>query len=256
MIFQLFRINKNLIPISNTMNYIPTPIKAIFLALITVGLIFLYACDTTSVSDEDRADHADAVGFVIEQNNAEILRFESNQFIWNSSGTWDEYFRDDENGIVISPEVIELSEENPRGLTPSLVIRWLDADGDVFDLPDLTEEEGGEFWLDWQWEKPNTLTTECTAEAREDHDALDQIRPSNLEQHGSDGQWGFHFRADHSGSDRVRFRLMHGHGASAHADFVSGWMNVAVAHDDHNLIDENGIYQHTRNKCRTDRPRD
>jgi len=235
------------------MKYLKTKLQLGILTLIVIALFSLQACDTTSVDDVD--DHSDAFGFVIEQNNAEILRFESNQFEWNPSGTWGDYFRDEINGIVISPDVIELTPDNPRGMTPSVVIRWLDADGNKFDLPDLSEEEGGEFWLSWEWEKANTLTEECTDEAREDLDALDQIRPANLEQHGSDGEWGFHFRADHAGEDRVRFRLMHGHGTSAHSDFTSGWLNVVVPHDDHDLIDENGIYMHERNKCRTDRPR-
>jgi hypothetical protein len=222
------------------------------LAAVVIAAFTLQACDITSTDDEG---HADAVGFVIVQNNVEILRFENNQYTWNPSGTWDDYFRDGVNGIVISPEVIELTPENPRGMTPSVFIRWIDADGDLFDLPDLTEEEGGEYWLNWEWEKPNVLGSECSAEAREDVDALNLIRPANLEQHGSDGQWGFHFRADHAGQDRVRFRLMHEHGSAAHSDFTSQWLTVVVADDDHDMIDENGIYQHTRNKCRVDRPR-
>ena len=219
-----------------------------FLSFSTIG------CNTTS-SDNDHDEHADVAGFVIFQNNAEILRYENNDFTWNSSGTWDYYFRDEIDGIVISPDVIDLTVDNPRGMTPSVFIRWIDMDGELFDLPDLSEDEGGEYWLDWQWEKPNVLSGECSAEAREDVNALNQIRPANLEQHGSDGQWGFHFRADHAGQDQIRFRLMHGHGNAAHSDFTSLWMTVDVAHDDHDLIDENGVYLHERDKCRVDRPR-
>jgi hypothetical protein len=226
-----------------------------FLSFFIVLSFILTACDTTS-TDNDHDEHADATGFVIVQNNAEIVRYENNIFNWNSSGTWDDYFRDNIDAIVISPDVIDLTIDNPRGMTPSVFIRWIDSDGDLFDKPNLSEDEGGEFWLDWQWEKPNTLTEECSDEARENIADLSQIRPANLEQHGSDGQWGFHFRADHAGEDRIRFRLMHGHGTDAHADFVSQWMNVYVPHDDHDLIDENGIYLHERSKCRVDRPRD
>lgn len=220
--------------------------------LLIAGLL-LQACDTTGVDDDD---HADPVGFVIEQNGEEIVRFQNNQYTWNPDGNWNDYFREGIDGVVISPDVIDLTADNPRGMTPTVTIRWIAPDGDLFDLPDLTEAEGGEFWLDWEWEKPNVIGEECSAEAREDTEVLDQIRPANLEQHGSDGQWGFHFRADHAGQDRIRFRLMHDHGAAAHSDFTSGWMNVTVPHDEHELIDENGIYQHERNKCRVDRPRD
>lgn len=235
------------------MNFLTNTYKIIALVIIISAALVMQACDVTSADDNG---HADALGFVIVQNNAEILRFENNQFTWNSSGTWDDYFREGIEGIVISTDVIELTPDNPRGMTPSVFVRWIDADGNLFDLPDLSEEEGGEYWLSWEWEKPNVLGSECSAEAREDVDALNQIRPANLEQHGSDGQWGFHFRADHTGQDRIRFRLMHGHGTAAHSDFTSQWMTVVVADDEHELIDENGIYQHTRNKCRVDRPRD
>lgn len=217
-------------------------LQLIFLSALIILASILQGCDTTSADD----DHEDATGFVIVQNNAEILRFENNQTIWNPDGTWDAYYRDGVDAIVISPDVIELTENNPRGMTPSVVLRWIDEDGDVFDLPD---DETGDFSLHWEWEKPNTLSGECTAEARENVDQLDAIRPANLEQHGGDGLWGFHFRTDHAGQDRIRFSLMH----DDHPDFTSGWINLVVPHDDHSLIDENGIYLHERNKCRTDR---
>lgn len=219
-------------------------------SLILIPLILLNGCDVTSNNDDD---HVEAVGFVIDQNDAEILRFEQNEYIWNPSETWDDYYRDEVSGMVISPDVIELTGDEPSGMTPGVRIRWIDPDGEVFDLPDLSEEEGGEYWLDWEWEKPNVLVEECSQEAREDIDAIQDgaIRPANLEQHGSDGQWGFHFRADHAGEDRIRFKLMHGSGGAAHADFISGWMNLVVPHDEHEQIDENGIYHHVRDKCRT-----
>lgn len=214
-------------------------------------MIILNACDVTS-HDDDHDDHADPVGFVIDQNNVEILRFENNQYTWNSD-SWDEYFRDGVEGLVISPEVIELSVENPRGLTPVLRIRWVEEDGDVFDMPDLSEAEGGEYWVDWEWEKPNTLSSDCSPDDRANTEAIQngEIRPANLEQHGSDGQWRFHIRADHAGEDRIRFMILHGFGDNAHADFTSGWMNVTVTGDEHELIDENGVYMHERDKCRT-----
>ena len=216
-----------------------------FAALLVALLFTAQACDTTSVDDHD--EHADAVGLVITQDDVEILRVENRDVIWNPDGAWDEYYRDGIDAIVLSPEVLEFSEENPRGMTPSVTIRWIDADGEVFNLPD---EESGEFSLSWEWQKPNTLTEECSDEAREDVEALDDIRPANLEQHGNDGLWGFHFRSDHAGEDRVRFSLIH----DDHADFRSSWIDVVVPHDEHPLIDENGIYMHERSKCRVDRP--
>jgi hypothetical protein len=217
----------------------------LFFTLITASFL-LTSCDTTGTDDHDDDhddEHSDALGYVIELNNAEILRFENNQYIWNPTGTWDAYFRefDDEQYFTLSPDVIDDME---RGMTPTVTVRWLDHDGDVFDLPQ--EADGGDFGLDWDWEKPNTLTEECSDDARESAEDLELIRPANLEQHGEDGSWGFHFRADHAGQDRIRFKLMH----DGHADFVSGWFTVVVAHDDHDLIDENGVYLHERDKCR------
>jgi len=222
-----------------------------FAALLVALLFTTQACDTTSVDDHD--EHADAVGMVLSQDNVEILRVENREVIWNPDGVWGEYYRDDIDAIVLSPEVLEFSEANPRGMTPSVTVRWLDADGDVFDLPN---DETGEFSLSWEWEKPNTLSGECDSqdggreEEREDVEALDDIRPANLEQYGDDGLWGFHFRSDHAGEDRVRFSLIH----DDHADFTSAWIDVVVPHDEHPLIDEYGIYMHERSKCRVDRP--
>jgi len=231
------------------MEYIKNNLLLISLAMLVMAAFAMKGCDTTST--DDHIEHQDATGFVIEQNNAEIVRFQNNEYIWNPSGTWDDYFREDTDGIVISTDVIELTSDNPRGMTPSVIIRWLDTDGDVFDLPDLAEEEGGEYWLQWEWETPNILDGECSDEVRQDVETLDLIRPANLEQHGSDGQWGFHFRADHAGEDRIRFSLMHDHGEAAHADFTSGWMTVVVPHDENDMIDVNGIYLHERDRCRT-----
>lgn len=224
-----------------------------FIALLTLVAFSIHGCDTTSSGDdhEDHEDeHSDAFGFVIEENNTEIIRFQNNQFIWNPSGNRDDYFREEiDEALVLSPDVVHLSEENPSGLTSSVTIRWVDQDGDLFDLPG--EADGGEYRVDWEWEKPNIQSDECTEDARTEPDQLNEIRSANIEQLEDDGSWGFHFRADHAGEDRVRFRLMHGPDASAHPDFVSGWMHVIVADDNHDLIDENGIYQHNRDKCRT-----
>lgn len=209
------------------------------LSLMLIISVLFVSCDNSVNSDDD---HSDAVGFVILQNNAEILRFQGNQFIYNQDGVWDDYFRTVDNEVVftLSPAVIP---DMDRGLTPSVFIQWIDQDGNLFDLPQ--EADGGEFRLEFNWEKDNTTGSECSEEARTSN--LDQIRPSNLEQHGSDGSWGFHFRADHAGTDRIRFRLQH----IDHDDLVSGYMTVNVAHDEHDQISEEGIYLHTRDKCRT-----
>jgi hypothetical protein len=225
------------------MKYLNTNILNSTLVLFVFATFGLIACK----SNDDLADHADAVGYVLELNNAEILRFENNQYEWNPEGTRDDYYQElnGETYFTLSPEVID---DMSGGMTPTITVRWLDGDGEKFDLPE--EDEGGEYWLDWDWQKPNTLTDECSQEAREDTEDLEAIRPANLEQHGSDRSWGFHFRADHVGQDQIRFKLMHLFGEAAHADLVSGWFTVVVADAEHDQIDENGIYMHERNRCR------
>lgn len=190
---------------------------------VTIALVLtvfaLTACDNPSGHDHD---HADAVGFVILQNNAEILRFENNQFNYNKDGAWDEYFSevDGETVFTLSPAVIP---DMSRGMTPSVTIRWIDGDGDLFDLEE--EADGGEYRLEWTW-------------------GMDLgERPANIEQHGSDGSWSFHFRADHVGDDVITFRLDHGD----HSDFVASPMPVYVA-DGEGV--EDGVYPHERDRSR------
>jgi hypothetical protein len=209
------------------------------IAMFFVAAVLFVSCNTVGHDH----DHADAVGFVIEQNNAEILRFEGNQFVYNRDGVWDEYFTtvDGEEVFTLSPDVIS---DMSRGMTPSVTIRWIDSDGDLFDLEE--EDEGGDYSLRVQWEKPLYLGSECSEEERTSN--LDDVRPATIEQHGSDGTWSFHFRADHAGMDQIRFYLWH----SDHADLESGWMPVHVADADHEDIDENGVYLHERDKCRSD----
>lgn len=221
------------------MNMFTNSILRLIILLVATSL-FLISCDNTVDGDAD--DHADAFGFVIEQNNAEILRFQNNQYVLNPDGAWNEYFTtvDGEQILTISPDVVP---DMSRGMTPSVFVRWLDRDGNKFDLPE--EADGGEYRLEFDWTKPNVLSGECSDEARVQD--LNQIRPANIEQHGSDGSWGFHLRGDHSGTDEIVFRLMH----VDHDDFVSRPLRVHVAYAEHPQITEDGIWQHERNKCRT-----
>ena len=159
----------------------------------------------------------------------------------------DDFTADGVEGLVLSPEVVDLDSSEPDGRTDLIQIRWIAADGDLFDLDD----EGGEFSLQWEWGKPNLPDGEetCSEQLRVNPDLLDEIRPANLEMEDS---WQFRFRADHAGSDQLQFRLMHGHGDHAHSDFVSRALPVVVAHADHPQVDDaTGIYNHESDRCRT-----
>lgn len=225
------------------------PIDKLSISTILSLLIILLAvsgCGVTD-SDHDEDEHEEAIGFVLLEGNTELIRYENGDFQPDQDGTAGDYFRDNADGLVLSPDVVNLSDSSPSGMTPTLTVRWIAEDGDLFDLH--TEDN---YWLSWEWEKPNTLTDSCGDEARTDPGTLDQLRPANIEQHLDDGDspWEFHFRADHAGTDRIRFRLMH----NDHDDFRSEWMDLAVADDDHPRIDSNGVYQHNRDRCRADQP--
>lgn len=188
----------------------------------------------------DDGDHADAVGFIIEQNNEEIIRFENNEYIYNQDGVGEDYFRD-YNGttyFTLSPDVVELSGDSPGGRTPNMVIRWIDADGDIFDH----EENDEEYSLDFVWNKPAD-DEYCTRQEREAlTEADDEIRPANIEQQGS---WAFSFRADHIGEAEITWTLNHGD----HGDFTSTAMRTVVADDEHEMV-QNGQYLHEEDRCR------
>ncbi|MEX2585058.1 MAG: hypothetical protein WD315_01610 [Balneolaceae bacterium] len=211
--------------------------------ILLITLLFITGCGVTdSDHDEDHEEHEEAIGFVLLEGDTELIRYENGK-AGDAAG---DYFRDNIDALVLSPDVVNLSDSSPSGMTPTLTVRWIAEDGDLFDLH--TEDN---YWLSWEWDKDNTPTESCNEEARTDPETLDQLRPANIEQHlDEDSPWQFHFRADHAGTDRIRFRLMH----NDHDDFRSDWMDLAVADDDHPRIDENGIYQHNRDRCRADQP--
>lgn len=197
---------------------------------------FAFACDNP-VHDDDDDDHTDAVGFVLVQDNSEILRYE-NDFIYNDE-VWPDYFREHNGSIhfTLSPDVIEDME---TGLTPAILIRWLDSDGDIFD-----QEEDSEYTLDFTWSKPSD-DENCDLEDRQSLDEPEtEIRPANIELHDEE-PWEFHFRADHVGEATISWTLNH----DGHSDFTSTVMTVIVADDKHELL-QNGQYLHAKDRCRT-----
>lgn len=231
-----------------------TAAKALFL-LIALSLFVLAGCDTTDPhDDEDDHGHAEPVGFVLQIEGETLVSVLNNRDIeWNPDGALNDWFQDGITGLVLSPDVVSMTDSDPTGLSHEIALKWVDDQGDLFDLDNHDEE----YTIEWEWEKPNSLETTCSEANRTDPSSLDQLRPGNLlsveEDHDHVDDDHAHeelevqFRADHAGSDRVRFLIMH----SGHADFTTAWIPVTVADDDHPRIDENGIYQHSSDRCVT-----
>lgn len=223
--------------------------------LIILSLLVMAGCDTTDPHIEEENGHAEPVGFTLQIEGETLVSVpNSRDTEWNPDGTLNDWFRDSVTGLALSYNVINLRlDEDPTGLSQEIALRWIDDHGDLFDLDDPNDE----YEIVWEWEKPNTLEETCSEETRTDPASLDQIRPANLTSvegdHGGDEhaheEVEVRFRADHAGSDRVRFLILHGE--EGHADFTSAWIPVSVMDDDHPRIDENGIYQHSSDRCAT-----
>ncbi len=163
--------------------------------------LFLNAC-SDSTSSDDPAD-PEITGFLIEEQGVEIVRYENGTYTFNENR--DDYVVDNSlslstthvggNLVRTSAEEEEIGDR--RYFTPSVTIRFIQDDGDVIDLPEERTDGGtgseinpeGYFRLKWDWTDPAAS------------------RNANLEQHGSDGSWMFHIRADYEGNAGVTFRV-------------------------------------------------
>ncbi|MCC5914275.1 MAG: hypothetical protein JJU46_07865 [Balneolaceae bacterium] len=109
-----------------------TIIKSLFPALILILLAFSFtACEDNPVSGEQ--EHANAVGFVLEMDGDELLRYFARSVSADMDGPFADYFTEDEDGnpvLTLSDEVVD-----SEGRTAMMTIRWLDSDQNVFDLP-------------------------------------------------------------------------------------------------------------------------
>ncbi|MGM0507528.1 MAG: hypothetical protein ACQER4_10130, partial [Bacteroidota bacterium] len=218
---------KNMFQSHNTYTTFYPAIRTITL-LVTLALLVIAGCDTTDPHNDDDDDaHAEPVGFALQVEGETLVQYQNNNTEnaeWNPDGTLNEWFRDDFDGLVLSPDVVGLGDSDPDGLTHEIALRWVDEHGDLFDL-DSDEEE---FAIEWEWEKPNTLEDTCSDAGRTDSESLDQIRPANLlsvdDDHATEEEddhaheeLEVQFRADHAGTDRVRFLILHGE--EGHVDF-------------------------------------
>ncbi len=173
----------------------------ITLLLFVFTALLTWSCSDSSSSDVD--PDPEIAGFLIEEQGVEIVRYEGGSYTFNSN--FQEYVVDNQfilstshlNGNLVRTSATEEEIGGRRYFTPSVTIRFIMDDGQVVDLPEERTEGGtgpdinpeGMYRLNYTWTDPA------------------DVRGANVEQHGSDGSWMFHIRADYVGSAGVRFRV-------------------------------------------------
>lgn len=176
--------------------------KSLFIIflLVSAGLVLNACSDSTS---SDGPSDPEIIGFLIEEQGVEIVRYENGTYTFNENR--DEYVVDgsfilsttNAGGNLVRTSADEEEISGRRYFTPSVTIRFIQDDGEVVDLPEERTEGGtgpdinpeGYYRLNWDWIDPP------------------ETRNANLEQHGSDGSWMFHIRADYVGNAGVTFRV-------------------------------------------------
>lgn len=112
---------------------------------------FMISCEDNPVSGEQ--EHANAVGFVIEIDGNELLRYFARSVSADTDGQFANYFTEDEDGnpvLTLSNEVLDSELQSEK-----MTIRWLDSDQNVFDLPPVYEDGTR---TDNEWELRFNLT--------------------------------------------------------------------------------------------------
>lgn len=227
-------------------------------AVVAAAALIFTACSDSTDSDTD--DTIVPAGFALQLDGADIVRYDGNTISYDPDGIFDDYVEG--NQIVLSMNEpfqnltrTSAESDSPRYYTPVVRVRFIDGDGNYFDYPEETVDgeinPDGEYRLNWEW--------------------LDPVdgRPANFEQHGSDGSFGFHVRADFVGETGVIFRLDRCEGdrelvsidgentrvnqireCSVEEETVweaGGPMMIRVD-GDYDLIDDNGSYPHNRHE--------
>ncbi len=234
----------------------------ILLSFLAVALI-LTGCDDGV--EENGREYPDPAGFDITLDGAAIVTYENGNYTFNTD-LIPEY--EYEGQLIVTmdhPEenvsnLVRTSqdEDDPadrRYFTPSIYIEFFDEGGDFINYPE--EEDGGEYRLEWNRHGDESMG----------------MRTAQLEQHGSDGSWGFHIRADYEtqafpdGDTDLFFSLQYCEGGfeyESHDDpqdetveCPTGQLQLFEASsplqvyvDEYELADEDGRYPHERNRVR------
>ena len=107
-----------------------------YILLIISGMIVfsLQSCDNP-VDDDEIGDHANAIGFAVKIDGEELFRYARRDYDLNPDGEFDEWFEGD--SLKITPDLVD-----GDGQTPEMQLRWVNRDDELFDLPELTDDDG------------------------------------------------------------------------------------------------------------------
>lgn len=125
--------------------YLPFLIATLLLSL------FMMSCEDNPISGEQ--EHANAVGFVLEIDGDELLRYFARSVSADTDGQFANYFTEDDDGNPVLTLSEDVLDDDQR--TETMTIRWLDSDQNVFDLP-AAYEDGSR--TDNEWELRLNLT--------------------------------------------------------------------------------------------------
>lgn len=169
--------------------------KTTSIFLVPVLIVLFAACS----SNNDDPPFPDPVGFSLQLEGVNLATYDNGSYEYNPQGAAPEY--EYQNRLMLSMshnggnlvDTRETRPDSPRYYTPVMQIRFYDSGGNVIPYPeeriDGEINPEGEYRLEYEW--------------------LDDLhnRKSNIEQHGGDGSWGFHLRADQPGETGIVFKV-------------------------------------------------
>ncbi len=198
-------------------------------------------------------------GFSIQLEGVSLVTYDNGTYEYDPDGAASDFVDNDmimlsvDRGSLIDTR--ETRPDSPRYITPLVEIDFYDDLGNDILYPeekiDGEINPGGDYRLEWEW--------------------VDDIhnRRANIEQHGDDGSWAFHFRADQPGETGVIFKIfrcegdreIESHGSSDNPNNPQRTERVCsldegevfrasaplmIHVDEYEGIEENGRYPHDR----------
>ncbi len=168
-------------------------LASLFLVLM---MIFTF---TACSEDHDDPPFPQPESFSLQLEGVSLVTYDNGSYEYNPQDAAPEY--EYQNRFMLSMthkggnlvDTRETRPDSPRYYTPLIQIRFYDSRGNVISYPeeriDGEINPEGEYRLEYEW--------------------LDDLhnRRSNIEQHGGDGSWGFHLRADQPGETGIVFKV-------------------------------------------------
>jgi hypothetical protein len=183
-------------------------ISILLLAAFT-ALFLATACsdDPTGPGLED--DPTEVVGFVVEVEGVEIVRYQNGSYTFNSASAVEEFVFNDTfmlstayNGGNLTRTTADSEEIGGRRyFTIPVSVKFILDSGEIVELAqERVDGASGDV-------SGAELNPEGHYRMNVSWDASNDTRGANIEQHGSDQSWRFHIRADRVGSAGMTMRL-------------------------------------------------